>query len=61
MNNTKNYPSWLVPLDIAQELKAIGFDEPCLYYNSEAISGMGYHMKMLDKNLYWSLLKFIRK
>nr|DAP94141.1 MAG TPA: hypothetical protein [Caudoviricetes sp.] len=32
-----NYPSWLVPLDIAQELKAIGFDEPChfhfLYYH----------------------------
>ena len=32
-----NYPTWLVPLDIAQELKAIGFDEPChfhfLYYH----------------------------
>ena len=35
--NTQNYPTWLVPLDIAQELKAIGFDEPChfhfLYYH----------------------------
>lgn len=32
-----NYPNWLVPFDIAQELKAIGFDEPChflfLYYH----------------------------
>lgn len=32
-----NYPTWLVPLDIAQELKAIGFDVPChfhfLYYH----------------------------
>lgn len=32
-----NYPSWLVPLDIAQELKTIGFDVPChfffLYYH----------------------------
>ena len=32
-----NYPNWLVPLDIAQELKAIGFDEPShflfLYYH----------------------------
>lgn len=32
-----DYPNWLVPLDIAQELKAIGFDEPChflfLYYH----------------------------
>lgn len=26
-----NYPNWLVPLDIAQELKAIGFDEPCAF------------------------------
>ena len=26
-----NYPTWLVPLDIAQELKAIGFDEPCVF------------------------------
>jgi hypothetical protein len=35
--NTQNYPNWLVPLEIAQELKAIGFDEPChfqfLYYH----------------------------
>ena len=26
-----DYPNWLVPLDIAQELKAIGFDEHCLF------------------------------
>ena len=26
------YPNWLVPLDIAQELKAIGFDIPCHFY-----------------------------
>ena len=25
--NTQNYPSWLVPLDIAKELKEIGFNE----------------------------------
>ena len=24
-----NYTSWLVPLDIAKELKEIGFDCPC--------------------------------
>nr|DAK41677.1 MAG TPA: hypothetical protein [Caudoviricetes sp.] len=32
-----NYPNWLVSLEIAKELKAIGFDEPChflfLYYH----------------------------
>ena len=27
-----NYPSWLVPLDIAKELKEIGFKEKCLCY-----------------------------
>lgn len=26
-----DYPSWLVPLDIALQLKAIGFDEPCVF------------------------------
>ena len=30
--NTHNYPTWLVPLEIAQELKEIGFDEPCNHY-----------------------------
>lgn len=29
--NKLNYPIWLVPLDIAQELKGIGFDEPCTF------------------------------
>lgn len=27
--NTQKYPTWLVPLDIAKELKEIGFNEPC--------------------------------
>lgn len=31
MNNKLNYPTWLVPLEIAKELKAIGFDEPCTF------------------------------
>lgn len=30
--NKLNYPNWLVPLDIAKELKEIGFDEPINYY-----------------------------
>lgn len=29
---TNNYPNWLVPLEIAKELKDIGFDEPCNHY-----------------------------
>ena len=38
-NNKKmknnNYPNWLVPLDIAKELKEIGFDEPTLFHYYE--------------------------
>lgn len=33
-----NYPTWLVPLEIAKELKAIGFNEPCLIENVETHS-----------------------
>lgn len=42
MNNTKNYPTWLVSPDIAKELKEIGFDTPCYCYIALAISGKGY-------------------
>ena len=28
----KNHPNWLVPLEIAKELKEIWFDEPCNHY-----------------------------
>ena len=36
--NTQNYPSWLVSLEIAKELKEIGFNEPCLIENVETHS-----------------------
>jgi hypothetical protein len=40
-NNKKmknnNYPTWLVPLEIAKELKEIGFNEPCIFSYSEGI------------------------
>lgn len=36
--NTQNYPSWLVPLEIARQLKEIGFNEPCLVENVETHS-----------------------
>ena len=32
MNNKLNDTTWLVPIDIAKELKEIGFDEPCNHY-----------------------------
>lgn len=32
-----NYPNWLVPLEIAQELKAIGFVVPCSFYYDEKL------------------------
>ena len=30
--NTQNHPNWLVPLEIAKELKTIGFNKPCHFY-----------------------------
>lgn len=32
---TNNYPKWLVPVEIAEKLKEIGFDEPCLVYSAK--------------------------
>ena len=34
----KNFPTWLVPIEIAKELKEIGFNEPCLVENVETHS-----------------------
>ena len=50
--NKENYPTWLVPIEIAKELKEIGFNEPCLYYNSEAISGMGYQCIEIEERIH---------
>ena len=33
-----NYPNWLISLEIAKELKEIGFNEPCLIENVETHS-----------------------
>ena len=33
--NKLNYPTWLVPLDIAKQLKEIGFDKPTLFHYYE--------------------------
>nr|DAS52607.1 MAG TPA: hypothetical protein [Caudoviricetes sp.] len=32
-----DYPTWLVSLEIAKELKAIGFDTPCSFYYDEKL------------------------
>ena len=32
-----NYPNWLVSLEIAKELKTIGFDTPCSFYYDEKL------------------------
>ena len=36
-NNQHSYPSWLVPVEIAKQLKEIGFDKPCMFSYSEGI------------------------
>jgi len=35
--NTQNYPNWLVPLDIALQLKEIGFNKDCAFYYDERL------------------------
>lgn len=32
-----NYPTWLVPIEIAKELKEIGFNTPCSFYYDEKL------------------------
>lgn len=36
-NNQHSYPSWLVSVEIAKQLKEIGFDKPCIFSYSEGI------------------------
>lgn len=35
METNKNYPSWLVPIDIARKLKELGFKERCIFAYDE--------------------------
>ena len=49
------YPTWLVPLDIAQELKGIGFDEPCNHY--VRISNDDIKLKINHSSIGWVILK----
>lgn len=36
MDTDKNYPSWLVPIDVARKLKELGFKERCIFtYNEQ--------------------------
>ena len=47
--NTQKYPTWLVPLDIAKELKEIGFNDPCHFYYQNDYSE---YLKTGDPNKY---------
>ena len=53
--NKLNYPNWLVPLDIAKELKEIGFDEPCNHY--VRISNDDIKLKINHSSIGWVILK----
>ena len=44
-----NYPSWLVSLEIAKELKEIGFNDPCHFYYQNDYSE---YLKTGDPNKY---------
>ncbi len=46
--NTQNYPTWLVPLDIAKELKEIGFDKECIFTNSYLTENICFEIECND-------------
>ena len=53
--NKENYPTWLVPINIAKELKEIGFKEPtmfCFISGESDIQLSIYDDISLNYNLY---------
>lgn len=52
MNNPENYPTWLVPLDIAQQLKEIDFNEHCLFAFSTEKNDL-YIIQRYKKGCLW--------
>lgn len=50
--NTQNYPTWLVPLDIAQQLKEIDFNEHCLFAFSTEKNDL-YIIQRYKKDCVW--------
>ena len=52
MNNPENYPTWLVPLDIAQQLKEIDFNEHCLFAFSTEKNDL-YIIQRYKKDCVW--------
>ena len=46
--NTQNYPTWLVPLDIAIKLKEIGFDKECIFTNSYLTENICFEIECND-------------
>lgn len=52
MNNPENYPTWLVPLDIAQQLKEIDFNEHCLFAFSTEKNDL-YIIQRYKKGCVW--------
>ena len=51
---TEQYPTWLVPIDIAKELKEIGFDKPCIYYTNKQLmaSSKPYTYDSIKTHIY---------
>lgn len=57
--NTQKYPTWLVPLHIAKELKEIGFNEPCLFSYSEGVGITAMVYSSLEEKTEFSIKDFV--
>ena len=47
-----DYPTWLVPIDIAKELKAIGFHKSTMFYLIDASGQILLDLKNGGENLF---------
>jgi hypothetical protein len=57
--NKENYLTWFVPLDIAKELKDIGFKEPCLFSYSEGVGITAMVWGSLEGKTEFSIKDFV--
>ena len=48
----KNFPTWLVPLEIAKELKEIGFDLPCAYFYNNKYEKSNLCINTIDDDIH---------
>jgi len=55
---TNNYPSWLVPLEIAEKLRNINFNEKCYFYYDITLQRVLYPVE--EENRFEERFRFVK-